>query len=91
MAGPKLFLARTASPEGAVVYPSGGGGNNWRSPSYDPASGWMYLVFTESGRTYVRQPEEYEIGKEYWGGKECGFPGRWTRPASWRWTPKPAM
>jgi PQQ-dependent dehydrogenase (methanol/ethanol family) len=72
---PKIIPGTAASPEGTVVYPSGGGGNNWRSPSYDPASGWMYLVFTESGERYVRQFEEYEIGREYWGGRGTRIPG----------------
>lgn len=58
-----------------MVYPSGGGGANWSSPSYDPASGGMYLVFTESGQRFIRQFEEYEIGKEYWGGRGMRIPG----------------
>ena len=66
---PKVIPGTDASPEGTVVYPSGGGANNWRSPSYDPASGWMYLVYTDAGQKYVRQAEEYEIGKQYWGGR----------------------
>jgi PQQ-dependent dehydrogenase (methanol/ethanol family) len=72
---PKVIPGTDASPEGAVVYPSGGGGNNWRSPSYDPATGWMYLVYTESGQRYVRAFEEYEIGKQYWGGRGTRIPG----------------
>jgi len=66
---PKIIPGTDATPEGTVVYPSGGGANNWRSPSYDPASGWMYLVYTDAGQKYVRQAEEYEIGKQYWGGR----------------------
>ena len=72
---PKIIPGTDASPEGPVVYPSGGGGNNWRSPSYDPATGWMYLVFTDSGQRYVRAPEEYEAGKQYWGGRGGPVPG----------------
>ena len=66
---PKVIPGTDASPEGAVVYPSGSGGNNWRSPSYDPASGWMYLVFNDAGQKFVREFEEYEPGKQYWGGR----------------------
>ena len=66
---PKVIPGTDATPEGTVVYPSGGGANNWRSPSYDPSSGWMYLVYTDAGQKYVRQAEEYEIGKQYWGGR----------------------
>jgi PQQ-dependent dehydrogenase (methanol/ethanol family) len=72
---PKVIPGTDATPEGTVVYPSGGGANNWRSPSYDPASGWMYLVYTDSGQKYVRQAEEYEIGKQYWGGRGSRVPG----------------
>ena len=66
---PKVIPGTDASPEGAVVYPSGSGGNNWRSPSYDPASGWMYLVFNDAGQKFVREFEDYEPGKQYWGGR----------------------
>ena len=72
---PKVVPGTDSSPEGSRVYPAGGGANNWRSPSYDPASGWMYLVFTESGQIYVRKPEEFEIGKEYWSGRGLPIPG----------------
>jgi PQQ-dependent dehydrogenase (methanol/ethanol family) len=72
---PKVVPGTDASPEGTVVYPAGGGANNWRSPSYDPASGLMYLVFTESGQRYVREPEEYQAGREYWGGRGTPVPG----------------
>jgi alcohol dehydrogenase (cytochrome c) len=72
---PKVIPNTDATPEGTVVYPSGGGANNWRSPSYDPASGWMYLVYTDAGQKYVRQAEEYEIGKQYWGGRGSRVPG----------------
>ena len=51
------------------------GGNNWRSPSYDPASGWMYLVFTESGQKYIRAPEEFVSGRQYWSGRGIPVPG----------------
>jgi len=72
---PKFVPGTDATPEGVAVYPSGGGGNNWRSPSYDPSSGWMYLVYTESGQRYVREPEKYEQGKEYWGGRGSALAG----------------
>jgi len=66
---PKIIPGTDASLEGTVVYPSGGGANNWRSPSYDPTTGWMYIVFTDAGQRFVRAPEEYEAGKQYWSGR----------------------
>jgi alcohol dehydrogenase (cytochrome c) len=72
---PRIVPGTDASLEGTVVYPSGGGGNNWRSPSYDPATGWMYLVFSDSGQRFVRAPAEYEVGKQYWSGRGTPVPG----------------
>jgi PQQ-dependent dehydrogenase (methanol/ethanol family) len=72
---PKVVAGTDASPEGPVVYPSGLGGTNWRSPSYDPDTGWMYLVFSEGGQRYIRAPEEYEAGKQYWSGRGAPVPG----------------
>jgi alcohol dehydrogenase (cytochrome c) len=72
---PKIVPGTDSSLEGAIVYPSGGGENNWRSPSCDPAGGWIYLVFTESGQKYVREPEEFVSGRQYWSGRGMPVPG----------------
>ena len=66
---PKIIPGTDSSPEGTVVYPSLVGGTNWQAPSYDQASGWMYVVFRESGNSYVRATSEFEPGKGYWGGR----------------------
>ena len=57
-----------ASPEGAMVYP-GIGGTNWQAPSYDAATGTMYLAFSEGGLGFMRAPAAYEPGKLYMGGR----------------------
>ncbi len=68
--GRPIFLPNSdSSPEGHVVYPSGGGATNFQAPSYDPETGWMYVVFHESGQKYVRAPEQFDPGKQYWGGR----------------------
>ncbi len=72
---PKIVPGTDATPDGANVYPSGIGGNNWRATSYDPATGWMYVVFSDSGQRYYRTPEEYEAGKQYWSGRATPIPG----------------
>ena len=72
---PKVIPGTDASLEGAVVYPSGLGGTNWRSPSYDPSTGWMVVEYSEGGQRFVRAPEEYEAGKEYWSGRATPVPG----------------
>ncbi len=57
-----------ASPEGVMVYP-GVGGTNWQAPSYDAATGTMYLAFSEGGLGFMRAPTAYEPGKLYMGGR----------------------
>ena len=57
------------SAEGNVQYPSLWGATNWMAPSYDPATGWMYIAFREAGDRYYKRRDEYEAGKLYWGGK----------------------
>ena len=58
-----------ASTEGAVVYPSLGGGTNWQAPSYDPTRGWLYVATNEAGQRYIKTPEAFEAGKQYWSGR----------------------
>ena len=70
---PRFAPGWDSSPEGRVVYPSLVGGTNWQAPSYDPATGWLYLVVQESGNRYVRAPSEFESGKQYWGGRSLGL------------------
>ncbi|MEO8737646.1 MAG: PQQ-binding-like beta-propeller repeat protein, partial [Edaphobacter sp.] len=41
---PILLPGSEASPEGVIVYPSGVGGTNWQSPSYDPERSLLYVV-----------------------------------------------
>ncbi|HYE75755.1 MAG TPA: PQQ-binding-like beta-propeller repeat protein, partial [Blastocatellia bacterium] len=74
---PKIAPNSEATPEGNVVYPSLLGGTNFQAPSYDPASGLLYVEFQELGQRFVRAPSEYEVGKQYWGGRGLpnGEPG----------------
>src|SRR5205823_4183700 len=52
----------------SFLYPGLLGATNWQAPSYDPATGWLYVTFLEKGVRYTKQATEYEPGKEYWGG-----------------------
>lgn len=72
---PKFAPNSSATPEGNVVYPSLVGGTNWQAPSFDPASNWLFLVFSESGNRYVRAETPYEPGKGYWGGRTLPVEG----------------
>jgi PQQ-dependent dehydrogenase (methanol/ethanol family) len=63
-----------ASPKGSVVYPTGVGGSNWQSPSYDPASSWLYVVVRDHGQGYRSAPVTYEAGRQYIGGEPYPAP-----------------
>ena len=68
---PKIVPGSESSPEGSIpVFPSLSGGTNFQAPSYDPATGWMFLEYQESGQRYFRVPAAYEAGKQYQGGRQ---------------------
>jgi alcohol dehydrogenase (cytochrome c) len=49
------------------VYPSLVGGTNFQTPSYSPATGWLYLQYRENGQVYVSAPQTFEAGRQYIG------------------------
>ena len=57
-----------ASPQGAVVFPTGVGGSNWQNPSYDPDRSWLYVVARDRGQGYRSAPVVFEEGRQYIGG-----------------------
>jgi PQQ-dependent dehydrogenase (methanol/ethanol family) len=65
---PILIPGWRASSKGSVVYPTGVGGSNWQSPSYDPASSWLYVVARDHSQGYRSAPVTYEAGRQYIGG-----------------------
>jgi len=66
---PILVPNSEASIEGQLHFPNLGGATNWQAPSYDPATGWLYIAFREAGDIYYKEEQKYEPGKSYWGGK----------------------
>jgi alcohol dehydrogenase (cytochrome c) len=58
-----------ASPEGSVVGPTIGGATNFQAPSYSPATGWMYLAYSDSRQRYFSDPQPFELGRQYPGGR----------------------
>jgi PQQ-dependent dehydrogenase (methanol/ethanol family) len=57
-----------ASLKGTVVFPTGVGGSNWQSPSYDPERSRLYVVARDHGQGYRSAPVVYEEGRQYIGG-----------------------
>ncbi len=63
-----------ANPEGTTVYPSLGGGSNFQAPSYDPQTGWFYVMYHDGPGRYAITPVTFEPGKQYQGsGGGGGF------------------
>jgi alcohol dehydrogenase (cytochrome c) len=63
-----------ATPEGAVVYPSLGGGSNFQAPSYSPLTGWMYFMYYDGPGNFATAPQQFEVGRQYQGrGTGGGF------------------
>jgi alcohol dehydrogenase (cytochrome c) len=66
---PIMSPGSNSSPEGSIlVYPTLGGGTNFQAPSYSPATGLLYLAYSEGGAQFVGGPAEYERGRQYVGG-----------------------
>jgi alcohol dehydrogenase (cytochrome c) len=58
-----------ATPEGNLVFPSLVGGTNFQAPSYDPMTGFLTVVYNDTGNKFVRAEQNFELGKGYWGGR----------------------
>jgi PQQ-dependent dehydrogenase (methanol/ethanol family) len=58
-----------ASAEGSVVSPTIGGATNFQAPSYSPATGWLYLAYSESAQRYFSETQSFELGRQYPGGR----------------------
>jgi len=75
---PQPVPGSNSSPEGSfLVYPTLGGGTNFQAPSYNPATGWFYLAYSEAGQQYVSASAPIVRGQQYLGrGRAGGAPAR---------------
>jgi alcohol dehydrogenase (cytochrome c) len=67
---PLLVADMEPSEKGTLVYPSLQGSTNWSSPSYSPATGFLYVPVREMGSIYYKSLVEYRPGTYYTGGSE---------------------
>jgi len=58
-----------ASLEGNVIAPTIGGATNFQAPSYSPATGWVYLAYSEASQRYFSETQTFEPGRQYPGGR----------------------
>src|SRR5262249_14227609 len=67
---PTLIAGMEPSEKGTLVYPSLQGATNWASPSYNPATGLLYVPVREMGSIFYKTPVDYRPGTYYTGGSE---------------------
>lgn len=67
--GRPIMAGKVPTTEGTLVYPSLMGATNWKSPSFDPDTGYFILNYKEQGNIYIKEEQKFEVGKSYWGGR----------------------
>jgi alcohol dehydrogenase (cytochrome c) len=65
---PMLQTGHTPSEDGEKTCPDLGGGTNYMSPSYDPATGLFYVTARETCATYYAYDQQFKVGQQYTGG-----------------------
>jgi alcohol dehydrogenase (cytochrome c) len=72
---PKEREGTRPSSRGTLLYPGHAGATNWASPSFDPASGLMYVITRDGyGNIIFKNPRESWKDGAYWGGEAIGIP-----------------
>jgi alcohol dehydrogenase (cytochrome c) len=72
---PQRVAGREPSPGGTYVCPSQDGATNWFSPSFNPATGLLYVQTFEKCSIYTkRSGDVWTSGKSYLGGTQRGAP-----------------
>lgn len=69
---PILAENQEATPEGVMVCPGAGGGSNWQSTAYNPATKLFYVTLSETCAIYKSIDQEFELGRRYFGGTAAG-------------------
>ena len=63
------------SSRGTLLYPGHAGATAWASPSFDAASGLMYVITRDGyGNILFKTPRESWKDGAYWGGQAIGIP-----------------
>src|SRR5688572_10851748 len=64
--------AKEPQPDGALVSPNQGGGQNWPPPSYSPDTGLFYANATRGFSVYYLYENENDEKPQGWGGNDRG-------------------
>jgi alcohol dehydrogenase (cytochrome c) len=72
---PMVLAGSDPTPEGSYVCPGVGGATNWFSPSYNPATGLLYINTVERCEKYFTSPQRYREGHLFFGSANQSKPG----------------
>jgi alcohol dehydrogenase (cytochrome c) len=61
--------------KGARICPSYAGATNWFSPSYNPATGFLYFLALDDCEMYFRKPQAFVRGRTYYSTGVRRIPG----------------
>jgi len=64
--------AKEPQPDGALVSPNQGGGQNWPPPSFSPMTGLFYANATRAFSVYYLYENENDEKPQGWGGNDRG-------------------
>ena len=65
--GRPILSGKIPSAEGTQICPSIDGATNWFSPSYNPDTGFFYVMALESCSVFFARPQEFAIGQTLYG------------------------
>ncbi|MGC2170354.1 MAG: PQQ-dependent dehydrogenase, methanol/ethanol family [Candidatus Sulfotelmatobacter sp.] len=66
-AGRPIVSGRIPSVEGTQICPSIDGATNWFSPSYNPDTGFFYVMALESCSVFFAHPQPFAPGRTFYG------------------------
>ena len=73
--GRPIRTAVEPTAKGTLVCPSYSGATNWFSPSYNPATGFLYFLALEDCETFFRKPQTYLPGQTFYSTGVRRAPG----------------
>ncbi|HVO59294.1 MAG TPA: PQQ-dependent dehydrogenase, methanol/ethanol family [Terriglobales bacterium] len=65
--GRPLLSGRIPTADGTLICPGIDGATNWFSPSYNPETGFFYVLALESCSVYFSNPKPFKKGETYYG------------------------
>ena len=65
--GRPQLSGRIPTPQGTYICPGINGATNWFSPSYNPDTGYFYVLALEGCNLFFTDPKPFTVGETYYG------------------------